>query len=159
MWIMLQAYTSKLPPHMLWNFDGTLFIYDPSKTNLVWDVCDGQASKKPFSVVQEDALALGIKYLHMGSAGGGVAPMVLMVAASELKENEYHAFRVPGLAHSVSTVDGWLVFCKTRIGNMAFFQWFLRTIAIPTVTSARSFYQYTVSAALSLICCAADHVQ
>jgi len=79
----------------------------------------------------------------LGSANGDSAPLVLLIiiALSDLNENDFVA-EIPGLTYSSnSTVKGYLAFCKTRCGNSGFFNWFINDIAIPLIADIRDSYE------------------
>jgi len=145
MWIMLKAYTYYLKSQMIWNFDATQFVCRMMGSGkLVCTIVD-RDQKRPTAVIGDDPLAIAVKWLHMGSASGDAAPLVLLVATPDMKEEEFEVFTIRGLSHMNSGQrDGYVVFCKTRAGNAKFFNWYVTNIAVPTVVATRDYYECKV---------------
>jgi transposase len=145
MYLMLKAFTTDVPTQLLFNWDFTQFIYDESDTVLSWVVADRERSR-PISAKGDASLPIAIKYMHMGSADGYVAPMVLMVAIPEMKEGEFVVKQVPGLSQiNALNSHGYLIFCTSRCGNDLVFQWFLENIVINTIEEVRKAFRLYVS--------------
>jgi len=145
LYIMLKACTESLSPAMMWNWDSTQFITNTSGTSEKVCVIKN-AINEPVTAVADDTLPVAMKWFHMASANGEYAPFVLMVAIKELKPNQFFHYEVPSLSQSAhSALTGHLCFCKTRVGNDAFFDWFVTKIAIPTVASCRRINSIVVS--------------
>jgi hypothetical protein len=138
MWIMLKAYTEFLHKQMIWNFDATQFISGMDSENQMACVVGNNRSSVPLSRIATESLEMAIKYMHMGSAAGECTPLVFLLAAPTLSEDAFFVYEIPGLTNTtIAGTIGYLAFCKTRCGNAAFFEWFITTIAIPTVVSSR----------------------
>ncbi len=61
---------------------------------------------------------MAIKYLHMRSAAGEVAPMVLIVAVDLMKESGLYVIDFPGLNYyTISGKYSYLVLVNNRAGN------------------------------------------
>jgi len=145
MYLMLKAFTAEVPSQLIWNWDFTQFIFDPSETQLGWVVAD-RARSRPITTRGDESLAIAIKYMHMGSADGGIGPMTLMISVPGMKEDEFVVKEVPGLSQvNIARSFGYLVFCSSRCGNSRVFKWFLETIVIKTITDARDAYRLYVS--------------
>ena len=77
MWIMVKAYTENLKRQQIWNWDATqLIVSEQGKGKHVYNIKieghnDGQsASNRPLSIVGDESLDIGIKWMHMESAAG-----------------------------------------------------------------------------------------
>lgn len=144
-WILVFAFTSTLPPNMIWNWDATQFICRTQGSGRKVYIVKMECARRPTMLVQNDSLAIIIKWMHMGSASGTAIPIVLLVAISDMKEDEMVLFEIPGLTYGVEREDmGYVAFCKTRAGNSRFFNWFATVIAIPTIVHSRKFHNSKV---------------
>ncbi len=149
MWIMVKAYTENLERQQIWNWDATQFIVsEQGKGKHVYNIKieghkDGQsASNRPLSIVGDESLDIGIKWMHMGSAAGLVIPLILLVAVDDLKDEDFEVNEIPGLSHtSAANGKGYLCFTKTRAGNAAFYNWFIQKIVVPQVTECNNCYE------------------
>ena len=136
-WIMLKALTSNLPPHVIWNWDATQFVYNASNSDQVLVLVDSR-DKKLITSRGDDKLSIVIKWMHMGSANGEVVPLTLIVAIDEMKGNDFHVVQVPAMSYKREHGScGYLAFCPTRAANPAFFNWFVEDLAIPTINESR----------------------
>jgi hypothetical protein len=62
----------------------------------------------------------------MGSAAGEVIPLILLIAVTEMSDNDFEFYPVVGMTHqNIIDRTGYLCFTKTRAGNVAFFKWFI----------------------------------
>jgi hypothetical protein len=77
--------------------------------------------------------------MHMGSASGEVISLILLIAISDMKEDDFVVIEVPGLNQygNSELVVGYVTFCQTRAGNANFFNWFMTQVAIPKVCRVR----------------------
>lgn len=137
LWIMLKACAENLPPQVLWNFDATTFQVSFTNDEKVLVVGDGD-EETPASSIGDSVLEIGVKWIFMASASSHVAPFVFVICVNDMDSEAFLVFEVDGLAWSRDPGStGYLVFCKTRNGNAALFQWFLTNVVIPTVTKLR----------------------
>jgi hypothetical protein len=149
-WIMIKALTEDIPPHLHWNWDATQFVVGQSdKSKKVYTVRleDKAENKQPLSILGEESLDIGIKWMHMGSAAGAAIPIVFLVAVDSLKADDFRVYTIPGLSVTVSAnAVGYLCVCSSRAGNAAFFSWFIQNVAITTVEECRTLYMAQLNA-------------
>jgi hypothetical protein len=147
MYLMLQIGTDGLPAQLIWNWDFTQFIYDPSETNLCWKVVSiYKTESTPLCTADNNSLNIAIKYMHFAAADGCCAPMVLMIAIPELKDGDYVVKQVPGLSqYNALGQVGYVLFCSSRAGNDAAFTWFLKEIVIATIVTRKQEEAFEVS--------------
>ena len=143
-WIMIDSMTKSMPPEMFWNWDATQFVVGQSASSKkVFSIKldEGDAMHKPLSIVGEESLDIGIKWMFMGSAAGSSAPIVLLLAVDSLGPEDFEAFPIPGLTATVGSKDvGYLCFCHSRAGNGPFFKWFIENVAIKCVEECRELH-------------------
>lgn len=147
-WIMIKACTENLLPQLFWNWDATQFqITSLGKNKNVYtlkledDLERLSGTKRPLTLIGETTTDIFVKWMHMGSAAGEAIPFVLLFEISEMKNNAFEVFEVPGLGHSPTAGSlGYLCFCHSRAGNEKFFTWFINSIVIPTINNCRSHY-------------------
>lgn len=142
MWIMIKTLTHDIIyPQLIWNWDATQFIVSQSdKVRKVFSIKLDDSSRKnaPLSLIGQETLDIGIKWMHMGSASGSAVPLVLLVAVDAMKPTDFFFHEIRGLSATVSTTAvGYLCFCPTRVGNAKFFSWFLQNIAISAIENAQ----------------------
>ncbi len=144
-WIMAKSCLENMPSQLIWNWDATQFVVGGGEAESeVYVIKNGD--KSPVSITGNESLSIGVKWMHMGSAAGETVPTVLLVAVDELKATDFYVVKIPGLASTANVgTFGYLCFCKTRVGNSAFFQWFINNIAIETVESSRRHHECIVS--------------
>ena len=144
MWIMALACTKNIPKQMIWNWDATTFIVTVNGKGKLVVTVKLEDDLRPVSLVCDETLDIFIKWMHMGSASGQAIPFVVVVAIAAMKPDEFKVFEIPGLSYSaVPGTVGYLCFTQTRAGNAKFFNWFIKTVAIPTVVNTRSFHEST----------------
>jgi hypothetical protein len=146
MWVMLAAFTKLLWRQCIWNIDATQFKISENFADDTVDIIKDEEDDSPISTNSAGKeIGIAIKWMQMGSAHGESAPLVLMVALKDMKEDQFYVAEIPGLS---STTDvgrvGYLVFCKSRAGNKDFFRWFIEHIVIPTVTKSRESHEAKV---------------
>lgn len=143
-WIMVDAMTKFMPPELFWNWDATQFVVgqsDSSKKVFSIKLDEGNTKDKPLSIVGEESLDIGIKWMFMGSAAGVSAPVVLLLAVDSLGVEDFEVFKIPGLAATVGSKDvGYICFCHSRAGNSKFFKWFIENVAIDCVEQSRTLH-------------------
>ena len=95
---------------------------------------------KPRKKDGSNTLGYGIKYMCLISASGMAADPVFLIADEKMKECDFRAYVVPGLGFNVSKSKGHLTFAKTRVGNLAFFNWFCLNVIVPFVRDIKEQY-------------------
>jgi hypothetical protein len=144
-WIMLKAYTETLPKQLIWNWDATQFVINRSASGQSVCIINNPGDTTPVTVVGDSPLPCAIKWMHIGSANGEYAPLVLLVAIEELGVDDFEHYDVAGMSQcNQSGSIGHLCFCRTRAGNDAFFEWFIQNIAVETVENCRTVNQCMV---------------
>ena len=100
-WIMIYSMAKSMPPELFLNWDATQFVVGQSdKNKKVYSVKldTVEADRGPLSIVGEESLDIGIKWMFMGSAAGAAAPIVLLVAVDSLGVDDFEVYTVPGLS-------------------------------------------------------------
>jgi len=93
----MKAATENLPNKLIFNWDATQFICKTSNNAEYAYIVDGKDDNAPVTVVGEEFLDMLIKKrMHM-SAAGEACPLVLLIAVSDMKEDEFVVFEIPGL--------------------------------------------------------------
>lgn len=82
---------------------------------------------------------LFIKYMLIMSAGGKVCCPVYILADDSLDKEEFYHYELPGLGVSTDARNrGYIVFCKTRCCNIAFYKWLNESIIVLFIMDIRS---------------------
>lgn len=142
MWIMMKSLTENITfSQPLWNWDATQFVVSLSdKVRKVYTIKveDTKIKSAPLSVVGNETLVIGIKWMHMGSATGPAIPLVLLIAVDGLTDPNCFVYPIAGMTSCVQGNSvGYLCFCPTRVGNDKFFTWFIQHVAIPAISDAQ----------------------
>ncbi len=140
--VLLATATMKnTPPQLNWNYDFTQYQITTRGESDTGYIIGDDENKEPVSVVRDSALPFAIKYAHMSSAAGESAPLVFMVAISELKHEEWLVVEVAGLVTpTCKSRKGYLYFGKDRSGTSEFWRWFEEKIVLATITDCRADY-------------------
>jgi hypothetical protein len=114
------------------NYDATAVCIGgmTSSKRILWVLKD-RGSTRPVSAppTQETKGCCTVKWWAVSNAAGGVGPLVLHLEWPELPDADLAIYPVEGLTTSTDlTVEGYVVFTKTRHGNAALFEWFLTKI-------------------------------
>jgi hypothetical protein len=143
--VMLKAYTSNLVPQLIWNFDATqLTKNNNSNPDYVYTAAEN-GNSNPLTYIGDEILPVGVKWLHMGSAHGEYADLVVIIAIDSMQEDDYWVKSIPGLSQSNKIgSSGYLVFCKTRAANTPFYEWFVENIVIATLNNCRDWNKLKV---------------
>jgi hypothetical protein len=89
-----------------------------------------------------------IKYYLLMNALGNISTPVYIIADEEIPVGQFRAFEVQSLAHGVSVNDtAYVVLCKSRAGNEAFYIWFNQYIMIPFVLNLKRIHALDVNSA------------
>lgn len=132
-----------VPPALIINVDATSYTVgkDTTKKSKVKIATSKIKVLKRDCVktLPEDNLNSGtglytLKYYLLISADGTAGPPVYVVAHRGMKEGEYKAYPIEGLGYSVGLEDiGYIVLCRDRSMNVAFYKWFIETLLIQFV--------------------------
>jgi hypothetical protein len=137
MWVMLSSLIQDKPPELIWNYDATNLKCEFDGHNKIVSVV--QTNKIHPTKVGDCCMDLFVKWIHLACADGHSGPIILLFCLETLQEDSFHVIEVNGLNYSSDLgAKGYVCFCRTRAGNMAFFNWFISTIVIPTITISRS---------------------
>jgi hypothetical protein len=118
MWVMLFAFSSELFDTMKWNWDATQFICAPDGRGSLCCYVKDNVDDSPLTSDLDNGLSLCVKWMHMGSAAGEVIPLVLLIAVTEMSDNDFEFYPVVGMTHqNIIDRTGYLCFTKTRAGN------------------------------------------
>ena len=131
-------------PALILNVDGTQFTVGCDSKGKI-QVKYVEAPNGPLKVLPqkstESGVAYFIKYYLLMGAEGFTSDPVYILADNEMPEEEFAVYEVPGLhAHTGMCGKGYIVLCKTRCCNAAFYNWFNRSILIPFVEATRAHY-------------------
>jgi len=88
----------------------------------------------------ENALKFSIKKYVCGSGGGMTTAPVFVFADSRMGADDFVVYPCAGLGtgQELDSV-GYIVFCKTRACNVAFYTWWMKYIYIPWIKQLRTF--------------------
>ena len=104
------------------------------------DSSEMRQNEVPATTTQSNQLATFIKYFCCSSASGMLCPTLLLCANKHCKSKEtFFVKACQGLRISPdpNAADGYVAFTQTRAGNNRLFQWYFKTVVIPTLVRAR----------------------
>lgn len=135
----------EIRPQMILNADATQFK--------VGNRTDGKVQVKAISLKKgpvkatpkardpATGMAFFIKYFLLMSAAGNAHTPVYVIANPQLDAEEMYPYLVRDLGASTEAGSaGWVVFCKTRGCNKAFFNWYQSEIVQKTIVGLRKIY-------------------
>ncbi len=141
MYIMLEAFSSRLDATNKWNSDATQLTCDSSnKGGMVCYVDTKEDSHEDQPLASRNfngELSIAVKWMHFNNAAGEVAPIVLIFAVPSMPADTFFLEKVKGLrntGHMES--EGYIIFSKTRAGNSSLWQWFFAKYIIPIIKKA-----------------------
>ena len=140
---MNHAFIEDKSPHMTFNWDATqVVIGEDGNMEVVFikhDMDNYKVGAMPLTAESTGTLGMAIKYLHFHNAAGNAAPPVYIIADPSLGEDEFVWEEIPNFGNTadVGTV-GYIVACKTRNCNAAFYRWYGTTIVEPFVQKCRT---------------------
>ena len=135
---MNQLMSPLVNPHLILNADATQFtVGDTGADNQQVKYC-GKRGTQPLKVQpikqNNGIVKYSIKYLLLISAAGYQADPVYILADDNMGLNDLDVQRVAGLGIGTDIGNsGYVVFCKTRCCNIAFYDWFNRYILLPFI--------------------------
>ena len=76
------------------------------------------------------------------SAAGITAPPVFVIADERMAEGEFKVYTIVGLGLTteVAGCDIYVMYCKTRCGNVGFYRWLIESILVLWVQEIRRKY-------------------
>ena len=144
--ILTKVGTEGLDPHNIWNWDATQFTVGFNKTGRRVCVVHELNTQKTPKVIEKSTLNLAIKWMHLGSAAGEAAPLLLLISIPEMNATDFYTYEVPGLSHlPVSGMCGKVAFCQSRAGNDKFFDDYIKNQVVPALDNSRKFHSCPVS--------------
>jgi hypothetical protein len=85
----------------------------------------------------DNSLPVYIKYMAMCNACGNSSRLVLIVAIEDLPDEAFEVFPIIGMSISLSLAEiGYLVFCKSRAGNVELWKWYYKYVVVTTIYEA-----------------------
>ena len=91
----------------------------------------------------DGGLRYSIKYYALIAAFGFASDPIFVLADNGMDREALDVHEVKGLGIANSMTDkGYVVFCSSRLGNRAFFRWFVIIILIPHTRSIGFFLTY-----------------
>jgi hypothetical protein len=135
--------------HLILNMDATQFRVGSDttlKTKAVYSSrhpITGQKQKqkvhtKPLKG-RNGIVSYYIKFYLIMSAGGYPSTPVFVVQDESMTAETIDAHSIPGLGLQSGTDNhGWLVFCKSRAGNLEFFKWINLHVVVPFVQNIKA---------------------
>jgi hypothetical protein len=80
--------------------------------------------------------AFFVKYYCLCTCSGLVAPPIYMIANDDMDKNEVDIHHVPSIGlHGLE--NGWIIFMKTRVPPVPFYEWFLIHVLLPWIAFIR----------------------
>lgn len=103
--------------------------------------------------------AFFIKTYALISRLGHLAPTVDVISSPGMGPTEIDAYKVHGLGGDIGTQSyGYVVFCKSRGCNKAFYQWYNKTVLIPFIQELRNKYELS-DEDMAFVCCDGETIQ
>lgn len=129
-----------------WNADATCIEVKPNGTGseVVIDINKNIKNDQFGSTNISGDTSIFIKYMHMCSCNGDLAPLFLIIAAEAMPENEFQVYEIGGLTYERSAGIGYLAVTKTRAGNDALWKYYFLNIAIPAMKKSQEVYKNKV---------------
>jgi hypothetical protein len=128
-------------PVLILNVDATQFTVGADDNGKILVKYFERVPGKPLKVLPrkgDGGLFYTIKYYCLVSAMGYASFPVFVIANKSMDEHAIDVHRVEGLGIGTSVNEhGYVIFCKSRLGNRAFFDWFILILLIPWVKDLR----------------------
>ena len=123
--VILHAWMSGIPDSLVGNMDASHEAYNKDTSRAThWAFKEGEDTSLPLKCEGGNDLDMGIKHLSLAVMSGIRAGEVIIVANAGMPDDEFDPYWIPRGGSGDGARDGcWLVFCKTRTGNEAFFKW------------------------------------
>ena len=148
-------------PHLVINYDATQFCIGPCKKKPVCISGVNKGDNKPLSTKATDGIDLnfGIKWFCVINAAGQIcSKLVLLLSDEKLRKDECKVHKIPQLSIGLDANPyGYIIFCKTRCGNPAFFHWLNESVLLPYVRMLR--ISFADAASFAYIFCDGEATQ
>ena len=140
--VLLFAFCENMLAELMFNWDATTFscgndahnrkkVYVKQVPKTEWHL------KVPPSTVG-CSLGVYIKKLFLHNSAGSCSPPSYIIADDSMDDNTYEVHKVNGLGISSDPGNfGYLVFCKTRGCNKAFYGWFIKFVLLVFIAAVR----------------------
>lgn len=134
-----------------WNLDGTTFRImaagSGSKVLIVRDEEEDFTSNQPIrSSSIPSSSPVYIKWLELCSASGELSPLVFWIAVENMEPEAFHVEEVLGLSTVSGNAQlGYLIFTKSRAGNLEAWKWWFKNVTIPTINLSKNLNDHKVS--------------
>jgi hypothetical protein len=153
---MNQFMVPKVSSKLIFNVDATQFIvgHDACGNVTVKYIETEDNKDKPLKSLPDghnvSKNLYAIKYFLFISAFGFQTEPVYVIADDSMDEDAIDVHRVEGLGVGTQLEShGYLVFCKTRCCNLAFFVWYNKHVVIPAVGRGRDHFNCLSSESLA----------
>jgi hypothetical protein len=138
----------KVNSRLILNCDATQFHvgYNTTEKKVEVKYIGERCSSKPLKTTTTEGdkgsgVGFFIKYFLLISAFGNQSHPVFVIADSCMDPEAIDIHEVEGLGVGTDiTATGYVVFCRTRCGNTAFFEWYTRTILVGVVVATKERY-------------------
>ena len=128
------------------NVDGSQFCVGSDENGRVVVKYSERVKDKPLNALPEvgdGGLRFSIKYYALIAAFGFAYDPVFVLADKTMNPEALDVYEVKGLGIANTITDkGCAVFCQSRVGNRAFFRWFVTSLLIPYVQAIRTYFDY-----------------
>ena len=135
---MNSCFASGHDSSMVGNFDATQFKVTFTNDERLVVFVENKDIEEPVSIVGESTMDIFIKYIHLCVASGRVGKAVFLVADPGMSNEDLSVSEISGLSTSTEPGSkGYLCFCKSRVGNFAFYKWFITVVLVEFVALLR----------------------
>lgn len=141
--VMNAVMVPKTHAALMLNPDGTTMTVGIDPSGMVKVVYQGPRPKamKVLPMPGEGGLLYSIKFYLLINAMGDQCDPIYVIQDKAMGEEDIEVHKVPGLGLGTAMEFGYVVFCKSRCGNLAFFKWFLKDILIPWIERLKAHYE------------------
>ena len=120
--------------NMIGNFDATQFYRDVTNSEPLIHVLntnEGDENVEPVTLTEDSTLGMFYKYFYLACASGRLGEATFLCADPSMNAEDFTATEILGLSTSTDAgAKGYLCFCKSRVGNLAFFKWYFVVVII-----------------------------
>lgn len=129
-------------PALHFNVDATTFeVGNTSRGRVKVLVPVGPQKTNPKLVENGQSVTYYIKYYLLMSASGHIGHSIYIIADEGMKKDEIKVYKVHGLCVAPTLSGfGYVVFCKSRAANVAFYRWFNTTVLFEMVDMHRNIF-------------------
>ena len=118
-----------IKPPLYLNVDATSFTVGSKDNGRISVKYKERKKDKPLKVLPQEGdggMKYSIKYYALISAGGYACDPIYVIANKSMNEDDCDIHEVQNLGISTGVESkGYVVFCKSRLGNARFFDWFI----------------------------------